>query len=352
MAGGAHEAWSVLYWPAGLVAGSLYFWATGSGDPVSIVGEWAVYWPWLVAGWWVVVRGAAVLFRRRPRLTARGAASAVVVLLAGTVLTAAAHLAPRADWLGVGFGEQMDLYDLLGENFEFRELYQWTVPDGAIVEINNTYGPVRVTPSGDDNVRLEVRKSVRANGIDEARRLAPELVFRMEETVQRVLIRSNHDAMTNAERFRTSLDVRIPPTSRVVITNDRGAVEVRGFPGLQTIYARDGDVLASPEGGSLEAHALRGDVRIVFEGPPRGPVRLSVTDGDLRVELPPDSGAVIHGDVRSGSFASDFGTIVSTREAEGLKIEGQVGDPVSEVDFRVAGGDMKLIDRGRWFRSW
>ena len=119
----------------------------------------------------------------------------------------------------------------------------------------------------------------------------------------------------------------------------------------------DGEILAYPAGGSIEAVVRRGEVAVVFGNVPEGTVSLSADQGDVRLELPPDSGFTIEGDVRSGSFVTDFSEVTSARSAspaagpgdsDVLSVRGVVGQGSAEIHFEVQGGRLSLIDRGRW----
>lgn len=339
-------SWSLLYWPVALAAGTLVLWWTGQAGTGSWLRGWAILWPWLIVGWWASVALPAVVSGRGRTWTSPEAVFLVTTVFGGTVLTTRERLTPSVADTGVGFSDQYDLYDVLGENHEFRETYEWPLPQGRPVEIRNLYGVVRVLPSTDDRIRLEVREAVRGPTRQEARLRAEALVFSAGEREGVYLITSNHSGLADPTMYRTHLDVRVPAAAPLVVVNDRGAVEVGGMSGPQTIYGRDGGILSRPESGSVEIHALRGDVRVVFASSPRDPVWLTAEEGNLRVQLPEDADLEIRGRVESGKFASGFSGMTETPGEGGLAVTGRIGASGVRMDFAVVDGRMEL-DRSR-----
>jgi hypothetical protein len=337
-----------LYWPAGLGAGTLFFAWRGGGELASVWLGWAWGWPWLVPGAWLLAQGPLFVGRRWREASRWEAGCLVAAILAGTLVTSATRLAPRPEWMGVGFGEGMDLYDLLGERFAFEESLDWPVSPGTALEIRNMRGSVRVRPSPDDRVRMDVRKSIRALGRDEAARLEALVAFGMETGGPVSVIWAEFDpALPPGARrgFGTSLDVSVPATSALTLSNGTGALDVAGFARGVSLETRDGGVRVSSDGGPLDAYAERGDVRVVFRAAPGGAVDLTVVDGSLRLELPRDAGFELQGRVRSGGFSSDVPGVVSgdrDPETGAVSISGQRGGPEARIRIDVSGGDVRL----------
>lgn len=335
-------SWRLVYWPVALAVGSLLLWWTGQQGPGSWLRGWAIVWPWLIAGWWVLVALPAAGLGRGRKWTPVDAVLLVATIFAGTGLTAQARLAPNAAETGVGFSDQYDLYDVLGENHEFHQHYEWMPAPGLPVEIRNHYGAVRVLPSTDDRIRLDVYEAVRGPKLEEARSRADALVFSAGEFDGSYLIRSNQSGLENPTMYRTHLDVRVPPAAPLVVVDNRGAIEVDGMAGSQTVYGRDGGILLRPERGPLEVHALRGDVRVVFSDPPEEPAWLTTEGGNLRVQLPEDAALEVRGRVESGTFVSDFPRMTATPADGELAVMGRVGTPDVRMDFDVIDGTMEL----------
>jgi hypothetical protein len=279
----------------------------------------------------------------------------VAVVMIGTLWTSATHLTPHAVSPDLRLAADMDLFDLLGESHDFEEHFEWSVPSGVGLELRNSYGSVNVASSDDDRVHLRVLTSVRASGMEQASALAPELAFRIEEGDPSYVIRSNHSDMPPdlARRFRTSLEVQVPPFVPIAVDNSRGTVRLDGLSGPQAIRTRDGEIVVRPAGGSVEANTLRGDVAVMFNGAPRGSVSMVTDQGDVRLELPAGSEFAIEGDIWRGSLVSEFPEVMALdtstpEDQERLRIEGQVGQRTAEVYLRVRDGNVALVERGDW----
>ena len=232
------------YWPLALGGGSIAF--AIFGDLRFVAANWALYWPGLVVGWFLLFQVPSLFRNRDLSVRAGDVWGLVLIVMGGTLWTFVTHLKPEIVPPEVRFGGDLDLFDLIGENYEFHDRFEWTIVDGVPMEIRNSYGSVHVTPSNDGRVRLDVSKSVRASGFEQAAALAPELAFRLEEGDGLYVIRSNQDDMSPelARRFRTRLDVRVPVTTPVTVENVQGIVEIDGFPVPQAINVGDGRALA------------------------------------------------------------------------------------------------------------
>jgi hypothetical protein len=331
--------------------GSVAFWIRGEGDAAGLLGRWAETWPWLLVGWWLAVPLPAMLSgqRYRPRLS--DAALLLICVFAGTLLTGVTHLMPMPARFGLGFGEQMDLYDLLGENREFSRSREWVLGAAGPVRVENPYGSVRVRLSPDDSLRLDVLGYVRVVGPGNGDTAESGIRFDLERGPEGYRLHPRFDGEGDAalvRSFRTQLDLGIPAGRDIVIVNRGGGVEAVRFPANLEIRATDSHVLVREPAAGVVVRATRGDVGVVYRAQPGSALLAAVVGGDLRVELPSNVAVEVAGIVRSGSFRSDFPGIGPVGEAETLEIGGMLGNgPRAVMRFDLSGGVARLVDAGR-----
>ena len=190
------------------------------------------YWPVLIIGWGLVKLLDYYRLKAEKRSLFSGAEVVllVLVLLAGSAFTAATHMGSDLSFFGIR-DQELDLFDILGESFEFsRTIQSEAAPDGRI-EIHNMYGSVEVEPGDADAIVVEVRLKIRAIDSEEAGRLEPDIEFTIDQRDGTYVIDSTRDDLSDSRsrRFRSSLRVRVPRDSQIEVDNRYGTVRIIGL---------------------------------------------------------------------------------------------------------------------------
>ncbi len=249
----------------------------GLGYAVTIWDGWPQYWPVLMIGWGVIklvdyrcLRGSS-----RPLMPGVEVVLLLLFLFAGTVFTAATRIGSDLSQIGLA-SEELNLFDILGESFEFSRTVQLEAGPGNTIRIHNIYGSVEVEPGDGNAIVVEVTLRIRASDRVEARRLEPELVFTIERRDGNYVVDSNRDELSSGDRrrFRSSLWVQVPQESEVEVDNKYGTVQVTGLKGDQrvrnrfgptTVHDVDGDLRIDDAYGDVVAEFVSGDVTVANE---------------------------------------------------------------------------------------
>jgi DUF4097 and DUF4098 domain-containing protein YvlB/uncharacterized membrane protein HdeD (DUF308 family) len=159
---------------------------------------------------------------------------------------------------------------VVGETYAFTDqpVINAEVRQGMKVTINNSYGSVKITGGG-SAVRATLVKGVRGWSEADARKIADRIRLLVNQTTEGVTITTNRDQV--AEQFTTDIQVEVPSSTSVAVTDSYGSITANGIQGGLT---------AKESYGQADVSGIRGDVNLELT---YSDVTASKVDGDLTV---------------------------------------------------------------------
>jgi hypothetical protein len=218
------------------------------------------YWPMLLILWGVaklIDYFAARSSGEAPPRTFSGGEIFLVILLIGFGATVNGI---------IKFGENNPFWedaDWWGEPFTFSEEVKSSEPvkAGSVVRVTNYRGEVSIVPEDTAEVRVVVKKTVRAMNDADAEGFAKSTV------VQVISVPSGFEVKPEIKhehyrRVRLDMEIHVPRQVSVEVSTDRGGVQVNGIAGSVTANTVRGDVEIRSVGGEVRADLKGGNVRI------------------------------------------------------------------------------------------
>ena len=283
-----------FFWGLILVGIGLIFLLKNLGVDLPIWSSIATYWPVLLILWGFIKIIDYVRWKKAgepgPLFGAGEIVLLMIVILSGTVLTAASNLNP--DFTRLLEMADIDLWDIAGNSYSYTEHYEMDVTGGSSIEVVNRYGSIEVTPADTDSIIVDVAKTVTAANQEEADELSTVLKFSIVEESGRYRVISNFNRDENrvrGRRFRTSLTIKVPRNSALTVNNRNGVVSVSGLTGDQNIQNGFGDVVVEDISGgtkiknefaTVEARRITGHVEIENQN---GEVEVAEINGDAKI---------------------------------------------------------------------
>ena len=273
--------WGLVF----LTIGSLFL-IRNLGFAVPLWTMFYRYWPVLLIIWGlfklVDYWSAEADGKARPLFSAGDITAIIFVILFGSLLTFTANMSPD---LGKFFqAGNFDLWDLTGNNFSFTERHQTDAPPDSTIEIANRFGDVEVVPGDENQITVDVHKTVRAADQAEADRLSSGFAYSITNYGGKYRIGSPLD-----RRFKVDLTVHVPRRSIVSVENRNGKVSIRGLVGNQKVTNRFGAVEVSGITGTLTVEDQNGGVNVqdvsdsVSIVNSFGPIAVANVRGDLKI---------------------------------------------------------------------
>jgi hypothetical protein len=337
-----------VFWGVILVATGLIFLLKNLGYPIYIWTGLALYWPVLLILWGIIKLFDYARWKRAgqpgPLFGAGEVVLLIVVILSGTALTAAANMSPDFGYLLEM--ANIDLWDITGNSYQFSEHYEKDVPSGSSIEIINRYGNVEVTPAETDRIVVDVAKTVIAADQTAANDLEKVLTYSIvqEGDTYRVISTFNRDQNSvRGRRFKTSLTVKVPRRSSLVVNNRNGAVKISELTGEQRVTNAFGKVAVGQIMGNINivnrnddvtVKEITGDANISNEF---GSTEVDAVSGTLELRFRNGNAdiAEVKGDAK---ISGAFGSLKADDIHGGLNVDSRM----TSIEVSRVGGDATI----------
>lgn len=256
-----------VFWGLILIGAGLIFLLKNLGYNIPIWTGVVRYWPVLLILWGFIKLVDYARWKKAgepgPLFGAGEVVLLIVVIFSGSALTAAVNISPD---IGSFFDmANLDLWDITGNAYQFSEHYEKDVPPGSSIEVINRYGSIDITPADTDRIVVDVAKTVIARDEDEAGKLSETFLYSIVEEGRgyRVISNLNRDQnRVRGRRFKTSLTVKVPRRSAIVVNNRNGSVEISGLTGDQKVSNGFGKVTLSEITGAVDIENKNDEVSV------------------------------------------------------------------------------------------
>ena len=204
----------------------------------------------------------------------------ILILLMGTMVS---HIVLHPQWRNwVGFNNE-DFANMFLNSYTYSQTLSQPVKPQPHLVIEDQRGDLDIRASDQLAVEATIKKEIRADNEDEAKKIADQLkVEIVEQSPGHYQLRSNRRSFSN-DGNNISLDatLSVPAATSVEITSEHGDTTVAGLKGDQTVTSLHGDLRLSGVEGLVRVHKTGGltEVRDV-----KGNVEVDGRGSDLDVE--------------------------------------------------------------------
>lgn len=308
-------------------------------------GLFAEQWPWLLVGWGalrLIEHGAAALRGGEGPPPMRAGALALALLLCA--FGSAAHGIQDSTWPN----EVKSLFGgfaLVNPPHRVEVSKSWPAEGIRTLEIDGYLGEVTLSGDDQDSIRLEGRRDIVADSLEEAREASATAPVRFE--IEGDTARLDPSGSPQ-RRFSGNVVIRAPRTLALAVRDGDGDLKVQDFDAGAAIQA----------GGGVEVERMTGDVAIEIQRGRRAKARdvmgdFSVSGSPRRVEARRIQGSVsLEGDRIRNLEIREVGSLRLASRALQLSASGGVSGSVEvrdhEIDIRGVEGGLELDGQGRW----
>jgi DUF4097 and DUF4098 domain-containing protein YvlB len=241
----------------------------------------ADYWPVILILWGLAKLADYFMSRRTGELPPRtlGVGEVFLLLLIigiGSATAGIVHIRDRNPDLIEIFPPELG-----GEAFTYTEEAPATaaVKPGAVIRVTNYRGDIRVHAEEAGDLRVIVKKEVRAWNETEAARMSQGMSVSVRPTSDGYEIKPELKD-EKYKRIRMDMEIHVPRTVQVDLNTDRGGVGITGINGNITASSYRGDVQIASAGGDVRVDAKGGDIRVTNV---KGAVRISGRGSEIEV---------------------------------------------------------------------
>jgi hypothetical protein len=248
-----------------------------------------------------------------------------------------------------------------GPSFSYTAEERRAVTAPAAVEVDNSFGDVRVTRADGAEVHVTLRKVVYRDREGLARAFADRIALQVDGAAP-LRVRTNREDLERSDPdvgFETHLELQVPAGTSVVVRNEHGQVDVADVAaadvsgsyepvrlervaGAAEVRARHADVTVTNVAGTLALSARHGDVQVEDV---QGAATLDVEHGDvnaLRVAALTLQGA--HGGLTFEDVRGDLEVHAQYAAVSATDVAGRatIDTSYEDIDVRRVSGDARL----------
>jgi len=234
------------------------------------------------------------------------------------------------------------------------EQKSFTVSGQATLDLDTTFGDVRVTGGEGDQIRVTADKKAWGRNQAEAEKALQDLVVTMTQDGSMVTVRvedKRQNRIMNGNSSSASFTVSVPRATTVIVRTDSGQISLGGTQGKADLTSKFGDVSVTDVQGGVSASSNSGNItarQVVLLADGNGDASLRSDFGNLtledattgRVDLVSKSGKITLTNVQSSgdvTLDSNFGDVAfKTGKAKSIKIDSGSGS-ITLTDIAVSG---------------
>ncbi|MCX6952261.1 MAG: DUF4097 family beta strand repeat-containing protein [Verrucomicrobia bacterium] len=228
----------------------------------------------------------------------------------------------------------------------------FTVQPGGVLQVNTQGGEIRVSPSGDNVVKVTARERIRASSDAEADDLLKKLDLTIEQNGNEITASAKYEQQPLGFHFgswppvNVDFTVTVPASFATNLRTSGGGITVGDLAGKVNARTSGGGIRLGKLGAEVDAHTSGGSVTL--DGA-RGPVKLSTSGGNItagtvagEAELSTSGGSIKIESVEGALKASTSGGSIRAAFAGPLK---------SNCSLSTSGGSVKVtLDKATAFR--
>jgi hypothetical protein len=340
-----------IFWALTLIAvGGLFLYHNFNPDirPWHVIAK---YWPIMIIFWGLSKLIDYLQASRHPEstppplFTASEVILLFLVLLTGTLVSRIV-LRPAHEWpAALGINIDPEDWPWMSSYTYTETLTQPAKPEIRLI-VEDQRGDVEIHGNGQPVIEAVVKRQVRAENEEAAKRLNEELKVEIVEQAGSYVVRSNRNALSGGGRFaRVDLVLRVPKGTSADVSSERGEIIMDGLKGNQTLNAPKGDVrVANVEGlvrirksgGSTTVREIKGNVDVDGRGRD-----VEATDVTGTVVVNGEFG----GTVQFSNVGQTLRFNSSRTELTAQKLSGKLNMELGSLDARGVDGPVEIATK-------
>jgi DUF4097 and DUF4098 domain-containing protein YvlB len=277
-----------IFWALTIIAvGVIFLWQNFNPaiHPWTIIAK---FWPILIIFWGLsklidYLQAQTHPESAAPRIfTGSEVILLLLILILGTMVSRFV-LRPWHEWpsaVGINVDDE-DFANLFLNSFTYTQTVSQNVPRQPRLQIVNRRGDVEIRAADQSTLDAVVKKTIRADNEDAAKKISSELKIELVERAGRYVLETNLDSLPHSGRtVRLDLSLRAPTGTNAEITTEHGDILLDGLHGDQDLTPKHGAVHVSNVNGLVRVHKSGGltEIREV-----KGTVELDGRGRDVEV---------------------------------------------------------------------
>jgi len=274
-------------------------------------------------------------------------------------------------WIACGLGIVClpALADDVEQHETIEKTFALTGSAARKVIVDNVEGSIQVTGRAGSEMRLVVRKRLRADSPEQAALARREVVLDISQDANTVRLYVDgpfrcrgggiHEHGRRGYRVRYDYEIQVPADAAVNLkTVNDGEIKVEGVAGDYEVENINGGIQMTEVSGSGRVYALNGRVQVLFRDNPPAASSFGSLNGEVRVSFQPSLAADLRFKTFNGGVYTDFPvTYLPVKATAGERRDGKfvyksnewssvrVGRGGPELSFDAFNGNIRILNR-------
>jgi hypothetical protein len=236
----------------------------------------------------------------------------------------------------------------LGSGIEARDTWTrtYTVEPGAMLDVRETNGRVRVEAIEGDRVEVTATRIARAPTEEAAKQALKDITISETATADRVELDSTTRGLQlSLHRSRSvHYDIKVPRSMHVTVKTTNGEVDVRGIAGVLRVEAVNGAISGADLGAGAEVTSTNGRILLEFARLDDTGVRCKTTNGQIVVTVPASAKATIAARVTNGRIGTENLQMQATEESR-RRLDATIGGGGPEIRLDTVNGEIRVVGK-------
>ena len=226
----------------------------------------------------------------------------------------------------------------------------YTLPAGGQLDIVNGNGPIEAIGTSGSQVVVRVERRVRAGLEETAADFLKKVEMREDVTPDRVRIEAIADERALRGFGRARLDVRyfvqVPAGLTLSFRTSNGGIRLDDVDGRIVAVTTNGGITGNDLSGSVDMLAVNGGLQVGMASV-SGDVKLSTTNGGVRLDLPRDARANLDAScVNGGINIDDEFNVDTSGEGARRRVSASLNGGGARITAATVNGGIRIRARG------
>ncbi len=232
---------------------------------------------------------------------------------------------------------------------EFR--WNGRIASGRTIEIKNINGNIHAEPSSNNEVEVMANKQGRRSNPDEVQIKVIEheggiticAVYPSSDKSRPNDCRPGKDWSSHTSNNDVEVDfiVRVPQGVRLSAKTINGGVETGLIGSDVEAYTVNGSIRVAAT-GYVEANTVNGSINATLGSANwSGELEFKTINGEIVLELPPDTSTDVHAETLNGDISTDFPMTVQGRISR-RRLNGTIGSGGRSIELKTINGSIRL----------
>ncbi len=221
----------------------------------------------------------------------------------------------------------------------------YSMPEGAVVEIDNTNGKIQVDGSDGATVEVKAEITVRAGTAEAAREILKQVEIREEKSDGRLRLQARYPKGLGRAGVDVRYTLRVPRQTRLGLSTTNGSINIENIAGSVTAESTNGGIEGAGLTGGVKASTTNGSIHVAVADLAADGVALETTNGGITLAMPGDAKGTLSARVVNGGIKVAPEVRIEKSESSRRRVEGTINGGGPAIRLETVNGGISVTGK-------